>query len=177
MDLVCPWAWVCTYIDCSDLFLDSIRFHCFASKNVSISFIWRIVQVRTSVHEDANFLFPPRFSLCRKADNTQPLFLFILGAIQIIRDTFWHIFDPPLPYVSFGDTGTDTPIPLLRRDIFHFSKYKNTSFSRLHTVQLQTGNNCSKKEQKMSRVTLWVSPSLPHVLFGDTVATPRPHPY
>jgi len=32
-----------------------------------------------------------------KADNAQPLFLFILGAIQIIRDTFWHIFDPPSP--------------------------------------------------------------------------------
>jgi hypothetical protein len=29
------------------------------------------------------------------------------GAIQIIRDTFWPILDPPLPHVSFGDTGTD----------------------------------------------------------------------
>ncbi len=28
--------------------------------------------------------------------------MFILGAIQIIRDTFWPILDP-LPLVSFGD--------------------------------------------------------------------------
>jgi hypothetical protein len=34
-----------------------------------------------------------------------------LGAIQIIRDTFLTILDPPLPPVSFGDTGADPPPP------------------------------------------------------------------
>ncbi len=30
-----------------------------------------------------------------------------LGAIQIIRETFWPILDPPPPPVSFGNTGLD----------------------------------------------------------------------
>jgi len=32
------------------------------------------------------------------------------------------------------------------------------------------------KKGKECHVTLWSTPSLPHVLFGDTVASPRPSP-
>ena len=40
-----------------------------------------------------------------------------LGAIQIVRDTFLAYFRPPFPHVTFGDTGTEPPIPRVSRII------------------------------------------------------------
>jgi len=66
--------------------------------------------------------------------------------------------------VAFGDTDTD-PIPLHSRDVT-FLFFQNT---RLLTVQNE--KLLWNKGQKMSR-NYSVDPSLPCVLFGDTVAIP-----
>jgi len=86
------------------------------------------------------------------------------GSIQIIRDTFWSILDT-LPICHL----VTPPLP---QATWHFSFSKTQAFSRLQTAQ----NRKFKEGPKKCRVTLWLTPILPHVLFGDTFATPPPRP-
>jgi len=51
-------------------------------------------------------------------------------AILIIRDTFWPILDPPLIYVSFGDTGMDPPPS---RDVTFFIFQNKNFFEAINT--------------------------------------------
>jgi hypothetical protein len=82
------------------------------------------------------------------------------GVIQIINDTFGPILDPPSPMYHLMIPARTLPLPA-----WHVI-FQITSFFRLYV-------NSSKKG-KICHLTLWLTPSLPHVLFGDTVATREP---
>jgi hypothetical protein len=56
------------------------------------------------------------------------------------------------------------------RVTWQFSIYKKLPFSWLFVVKF------SSKIDKTWHVTFWLTPSLPHVLFGDNVATTKPLP-
>jgi hypothetical protein len=93
------------------------------------------------------------------------LFCHIFVILTHPHDTFCLIFVILAPHVSFGDTYMDIP---LWRDTFHIAKYKFKFFL-----------DCSKKETfvqigRKCHMTHWLTPSITHVLFGDTVATPSP---
>jgi hypothetical protein len=89
--------------------------------------------------DDARFLWNERLTVVRNIIRLKELvashgfyihindyklpgtYVCVLGAIEIIRDTFLVDFRPPLPPVSFVDTGSDPPPPPLWRDNFHFT--------------------------------------------------------
>ncbi len=92
---------------------------------------------------------------------------FFLRAIQIKGDTFLAYFRPPIPMCHLVTLARTPSLPW--RYIFHFSKYKlflgHKQLKWEIIVQIK-GKKC--------HVTLWSTPSLPHVSFGDAVLTPSP---
>ncbi len=99
---------------------------------------------------------------------TISLKLFQYGVIQKIRHTFMAYFEPPpLPHVSFSDTGADPSDVFIFQTIYFFVLKQEIYLQKTALITLKIWKKC--------HVTHSQNPSRPLVIFGDTVPYTPPY--